>query len=93
MLTELNCTNKVAGAKQVKRALNDDRVLKLFVAGNADPRVTQPLAQQAVVFADLAIEIGPQIQVGEGVLRAAEPGAFVDLLNPRPIRQGGLLKK
>lgn len=48
MLTELNCTNKVAGAKQVKRALKDDRVLKLFVAGNADPRVTQPLAQLAV---------------------------------------------
>lgn len=48
MLSELSCANKVAGAKQVKRAMNDNRVLKLFVAGNADPRVTQPLAQLAV---------------------------------------------
>lgn len=48
MLQELNCANKVAGAKQVKRAMKEGRVEKLFVAGNADPRVTQPLAQQAV---------------------------------------------
>jgi len=48
MLSELNIPNKVVGAKQVKRALNDGRARKLFVAGDADPRVTQPLAQLAV---------------------------------------------
>ena len=48
MLTELNGSNKVVGAKQAKRALNDGRAKKVFVAGDADPRVTQPLAQLAV---------------------------------------------
>ena len=77
MLTELNCTNKVAGAKQVKRALNDDRVLKLFVAGNADPRVTQPLAQQAVtrgirveLIADMK-ELGQACAIAVGTAAAA----------------------
>ena len=48
MVTELNIANKVVGAKQAKRALNDGRARKVFVAGDADPRVTQPLAQLAV---------------------------------------------
>ena len=48
MLSELNSTEKVVGAKQVKRALKDGRARKVFVAGDADPRVTQPLAQTAV---------------------------------------------
>ena len=48
MLTELSGSNKVVGAKQAKRALNDGRARKVFVAGDADPRVTQPLAQTAV---------------------------------------------
>lgn len=48
VLSELNTTNKVVGAKQVKRALKDGRAAKVFIAGDADPRVTQPLAQTAV---------------------------------------------
>ena len=40
MLSELNSADKVAGAKQVKRALNDGRAKKLFLAADADPRVT-----------------------------------------------------
>ena len=54
MVTELNAANKVVGAKQAKRALNDGRARKVFVAGDADPRVTQPLAQLAV---DLRIPV------------------------------------
>lgn len=37
MLSELNSADKVAGAKQVKRALNDGRAKKLFLAADADP--------------------------------------------------------
>ena len=48
MVSELTTPNKVVGAKQAKRALNDGRARKVFVAGDADPRVTQPLAQLAV---------------------------------------------
>lgn len=48
MVSELSTPNKVVGAKQAKRALNDGRAKKVFIAGDADPRVTQPLAQAAV---------------------------------------------
>jgi large subunit ribosomal protein L7A len=41
-------SNKVAGAKQVKRAIKDGRAIKLYLADDADPRVTEPLAQLAV---------------------------------------------
>ena len=47
MITELNNANKVVGAKQVRRALNDGRACKVFLATDADPRVTGPLAQLA----------------------------------------------
>ena len=48
MLTELTAAEKVVGAKQVKRALKDGRAKKVFWAENADPRVLQPLIQDAV---------------------------------------------
>ena len=44
MLSELSTANKVVGAKQVKRALSDGRAGKVFLAADADPRVTEPLA-------------------------------------------------
>ena len=47
MLSELNNGEKVVGAKQAKRALNDGRARKVFLAADADPRVTEPLAQLA----------------------------------------------
>ena len=47
MLSELNNAEKVVGAKQAKRALNDGRARKLFLAADADPRVTEPLAALA----------------------------------------------
>ena len=48
MLTDLTAVEKVVGAKQVKRALKDGRAKKVFWAENADPRVLQPLIQDAV---------------------------------------------
>ena len=45
MLTELSGKAKVVGAKQVKRALEAGRVLTVFLAGDADPRVTGPIAE------------------------------------------------
>jgi len=47
MLEELNNAAKVVGAKQAKRALNDGRAQKVFLAADADLRVTEPLAQLA----------------------------------------------
>ncbi len=48
MIQELNTPNKVVGAKQVRRALKDGRVARLYIAVDADPRLLQPLVQTAV---------------------------------------------
>ena len=52
----------------------------------------QPLAEKSLMFTDLAVEIRPQIQIGKGVFRAPEAGAFIDPLNPFPVGNGGFLK-
>ncbi len=48
MIQELSGPNKVVGAKQVKRALRDGRAARLYMAMDADPRLLQPLVQEAV---------------------------------------------
>ena len=48
MIQELSGPNKVVGAKQAKRALRDGRAVRLFMAMDADPRLLQPLVQEAV---------------------------------------------
>ena len=48
MIPELSGTNKVVGAKQAKRALRDGRAARLYIAVDADPRLLQPLVQEAV---------------------------------------------
>ena len=47
MSSELNTPAKVVGAKQTRRALTDGRAEKLFLAADADPRVTGPLLRLA----------------------------------------------
>ena len=61
MLSELNMSNKVVGAKQTKRALTDGRVKKIFLASDADPRVTEPLARMAQERA-VAVEEVPSMR-------------------------------
>ncbi|MCI8304446.1 MAG: 50S ribosomal protein L7ae-like protein [Lawsonibacter sp.] len=48
MIPELSGSNKVVGAKQAKRALKDGRAVRLYMAMDADPRLLQPLVQEAV---------------------------------------------
>ena len=48
MIQELSGSNKVVGAKQARRALRDGRAARLYVAMDADPRMLQPLVQEAV---------------------------------------------
>ena len=48
MVQELRTSNKVVGAKQVRRALKDGRAARLYMALDADPRLLQPLVQAAV---------------------------------------------
>ena len=44
MLTELSAVSKVVGVKQVKRAVESGRALKVFLAQDAEGRVTAPIA-------------------------------------------------
>ena len=48
MIPELTGPNKVVGAKQARRALRDGRAARLYGAMDADPRMLQPLVQEAV---------------------------------------------
>lgn len=43
MLTDLNTTHKVVGVKQLKKALRDGSAAKVFVAQDADPKLTDPI--------------------------------------------------
>ena len=43
MLTDLKTANKLTGAKQVTRALKNGSVRRVFLAEDADPRVTDPI--------------------------------------------------
>lgn len=43
MLTDLKTAKKVTGAKQVSRALKNGSARRVFLAEDADPRVTEPV--------------------------------------------------
>ncbi|MDO4516585.1 MAG: ribosomal L7Ae/L30e/S12e/Gadd45 family protein [Bacillota bacterium] len=43
MLTDLKTAKKVTGVKQVTRALKNGSARRVFLADNADPRVTEPV--------------------------------------------------
>ena len=45
MLTDLKSSAKVVGAKQVRRALKDGRAHRVFLAGDADPQLIDPLRE------------------------------------------------
>ena len=47
MLEELTKAQRVVGAKQTRRALAAGQVKKLFLAQDADPALTAPLAELA----------------------------------------------
>ena len=61
MIQELTGSNKVVGAKQVRRALRDGRAAALYMAVDADPRMLQPLVQEAV-NRQVSIRQGPTMK-------------------------------
>lgn len=75
MLQELKTAPKVTGAKQVTRALKSDNVLRVYLAEDADPRITQPMeaicqngdipVEKVATMADLGAACG--ISVGSAV--------------------------
>ena len=77
MLNELENAGKVVGVKQVRRALADGRAKRLFLAKDADPRLTEPLERQAggqgveVIWADTMKALGRACGIAVGAAVAA----------------------
>lgn len=83
MILELSVPNKVVGAKQVKRALQDGRAEKLFLARDADPRVTEPLAAQAGQAGVPVEEVSTMKELGSAC-GIAVGSAVAAIVVPRP---------
>lgn len=64
MLEELTQAQRVVGVKQTRRALNAGQVKKLFLAADADPALTGPLAQLARSAAIPVEEVSAMAQLG-----------------------------
>ncbi len=46
MLTELASSNKVVGVKQSRKAIRDGRAARVYLAVDADPAITEPVAAE-----------------------------------------------
>ena len=45
MITELNTQEKVIGVKQSRKAIREGRAKRVFLAYDADPAITDPVAE------------------------------------------------
>ena len=64
MASELINSPKVVGVKQVRRALNAGRAKRLYLARDADPQLTRPLAEQARDQGVEAVWLGSMKELG-----------------------------
>ncbi len=77
MLTELKTGPRVVGVKQTRRAVNDGRALRVFLAQNADPNVTAPIEelctqhQVSIQWVDTMREMGTACGIAVGAAVAA----------------------
>ena len=63
MLTDLKSAKKVTGAKQVTRALKNGTARRVFLAQDADPRVTETeaVATMAALGSACGIAVGSAV--------------------------------
>lgn len=65
MLTKLANGPKVVGAKQVKRALESGRAVTVFLASDADPRITEPVAALCAEMGKEAVAVPSMKELGK----------------------------
>ncbi len=65
MLPELATSQKVVGVKQARRALREGRVLRIFLACDADPALTGPLRQECAAKGVPVEDGASMIQLGK----------------------------
>ena len=76
-MAEIRPNNVVVGAKQLKKALRDSRILEAFLAADADPGVTEPIeaaciAQRIpVIWVKNMVELGKACGIDVGAAAAA----------------------
>ena len=76
MLDELNKSPKVVGIKQLRKFLKEGKVLRAFAADDADPRLTEPLAQQCqslgveLIWVPTMAELGKTCGISVGAAAA-----------------------
>ena len=77
IMAEIRQNNVVVGAKQFKKALRDGRIQKAYLAANADPAVTEPIAQMcnehkiALTWVKTMTELGRACGIEVGAATAA----------------------
>ncbi len=77
MLSELKRGSRVVGAKQTKRAIAAGRAMRVFLAVDADPRVTEPVGalchENQIAVADnyTMAELGAACEIAVGCAVAA----------------------
>ena len=77
MLSELATGHRIVGVKQIRKALQEATARKVFIAENADPHLTEPLAELCstagvpVEFVPTMAEIGAICGIDVGAAAAA----------------------
>ena len=79
MLTELKAGPRVVGAKQTRRAVNDGRALRVYLAENADPGVTAPMEALCAQKGVEAVKVPDMRELGQacGIAMGAAVAALV----------------
>ena len=64
-LESLKTAKKVVGCKQVRRAIQEGRALTLYLADDADPMLTAPLALEATMRGVEIIRVATMSALGK----------------------------
>mgnify|MGYP000992598456 CR=1 FL=1 len=78
--SELKQGSKVVGVKQTKRAVNDGKAARVFLAEDADPRVTAPV-EALCAEKQIPVERVPQMKELGSACGIAVPSAVAALLH------------
>lgn len=65
MLDELKTQRKVVGVKQLRKSLKSGQVIRVFIAANADPRLTEPLEEECVRLGVELIVVPTMAELGK----------------------------
>ncbi len=64
MLDELNTQRKVVGIKQLRKALKNGQIRRAYLALDADPRLTDPLAEECAAMKVELVEVPTMAELG-----------------------------